>query len=458
MPQTFSRFFVTRQSANILQDLLRRCEQAGSISVLYGVKGVGKSRLLAQFAHNPGATEKCFHICLDQNRGFYPVGKADSAQPLDDLVQSLLQRLPAGSVLLIDQYERMPAPVNRDVLDFWLRTAQDKNLKLVVALQSGRLPAFEQSLEGMPLAVESVELKALNERDRLEFVRVHCCPGAAQSIIVSAGLKNALKASEGLFPALQKLLQLQRDEFKCRDNVRATHGLKKRWITVVLLILLSAGTMLVLKNQILPEMSPVVARQLVQSAQPMLATVHEQTKSTAVQETPVEALPPQRPLENGPVLPVSSVEQMTREVDETATESAQPVVKESAEAVHKIQHNPVLVDAVAQRQDAARQWLMQAPGNASSIQIMTLNASDDTHRSLLAYLAKLTSAGIDVDQIMIFPFWRGSREMTGVLYGRYEDSTSARRQLSNLPLALKADRPMVRTVAGIRRHQQPEQN
>ena len=43
------RFFLTRQVANIMEDLNRLASVPGSISLLYGPRGAGKSRLIRQF-------------------------------------------------------------------------------------------------------------------------------------------------------------------------------------------------------------------------------------------------------------------------------------------------------------------------------------------------------------------------------------------------------------------------
>ena len=44
-----NKYFLTRQSANVMEDLNRLVSKGGSVTVLYGQNGVGKSRLLKQF-------------------------------------------------------------------------------------------------------------------------------------------------------------------------------------------------------------------------------------------------------------------------------------------------------------------------------------------------------------------------------------------------------------------------
>ena len=102
-------------------------------------------------------------------------------------------------------------------------------------------------------------------------------------------------------------------------------------------------------------------------------------------------------------------------------------------------------DLVRNRIDATREWLATSPQTAHTIQI--LGASSDAQlRMQLKALSKLLEPG----KIYVYRTIAQGKPSTTVVYGAYPDRQAALQALAKLPAAITANKPVLRTVSGIR--------
>jgi septal ring-binding cell division protein DamX len=109
-------------------------------------------------------------------------------------------------------------------------------------------------------------------------------------------------------------------------------------------------------------------------------------------------------------------------------------------------------DMLESRLAATEKWLASEAGNLYSIQL--LGATDVTQLKLhLNDLAKF----VEMNKVFVYRTVANGRPYLTVLYGAFRDRRSAQDVLDKLPDWLKANRPLLRTVEGIRseikRHQ-----
>ncbi|MGH9650714.1 MAG: SPOR domain-containing protein, partial [Terriglobales bacterium] len=101
---------------------------------------------------------------------------------------------------------------------------------------------------------------------------------------------------------------------------------------------------------------------------------------------------------------------------------------------------------------ATEQWLATEPGNLYSIQLL---GTEDV-RLLKLHLNEL-SKSIEMNKLFVYRTLANGRPLLSVLYGSFSDRRVAQDVLEKLPDSLKANRPILRTVEGIRaelkRHQ-----
>ena len=102
-------------------------------------------------------------------------------------------------------------------------------------------------------------------------------------------------------------------------------------------------------------------------------------------------------------------------------------------------------DLVQTRLAATREWLAASPQTAHTIQL--LGASSDAQLKMqLKALSKLLEPG----KIYVFRTIAQGKPSTTVVYGAYPDRQAALQALAKLPAAITANKPVLRTVSGIR--------
>ena len=122
----------------------------------------------------------------------------------------------------------------------------------------------------------------------------------------------------------------------------------------------------------------------------------------------------------------------------------------AARAASETQAKPAVTapkrgDLVASRMEATGKWLRSQNGSAYSIQLLV---AEDEHQ-LRTHLKTLTRH-VEANDIYLYRSAGHGRELVSVLWGTFADRRSAERQLKELPASLRANRPYLRTLAGVR--------
>ena len=117
----------------------------------------------------------------------------------------------------------------------------------------------------------------------------------------------------------------------------------------------------------------------------------------------------------------------------------------SAVTVTPLSQAATETDVVQQRLAATREWLARQPQNTISIQLMGTN--DVEH--LMNHLNVL-SKFIEINEIFVYRTVAKQKPSITVLYGSFNDQRAAQQALANLAPFLKENRPILRTVQGIR--------
>jgi DamX protein len=94
---------------------------------------------------------------------------------------------------------------------------------------------------------------------------------------------------------------------------------------------------------------------------------------------------------------------------------------------------------------ATRIWLAATDPNAFTIQLMEAEHEPQLVRDLNE-LAKF----VEINKVFLYRSGAGRKTSLSVLYGSYGDRHAAQEALEKLPPALRANRPFLRTVRGIR--------
>lgn len=103
------------------------------------------------------------------------------------------------------------------------------------------------------------------------------------------------------------------------------------------------------------------------------------------------------------------------------------------------------LNLVEQRIAATRQWLASERGTTYSIQLMGANDEQQLKNRLNA-MAKF----VEMNEVFVYRTLAKRQPSLTVLYGSFSDRHAAQQALAGLPHSLKANRPLLRTVEGIR--------
>ena len=95
---------------------------------------------------------------------------------------------------------------------------------------------------------------------------------------------------------------------------------------------------------------------------------------------------------------------------------------------------------------ATQRWLAKQTPTTYSIQLLGASDEEQLKRRL-----NILSKSIEMNKLFVYRTVAKGKPFLTVLYGSYGDRGAAQGALAELPADLKAYRPMLRTVQGIRR-------
>ncbi len=443
-------FFLTRQSANIMEELLRRLKLAGSISLVYGARGTGKSHLLDHFLQTRLQADEVILVRFTRQQSCFVTTTEGESLLSNDLVFSqVLSGLNENLILVIDQFELARPELQQIVLKFWANEAEQKKLKLVIGTQQGNLPDLLEQSKRFQLQIDSVELTALKVDEQIEYLRSFCCPALRQKVEIPSELKKQLKLTNGLFSQLAAFRFQHETDILCQDNPLSTRSNISKTFFYALsgLLIVSFTVIAVFQNintdefqtqDLITELKVVVP----------LKNQPEKPESKVVEILPAPAPAPE-PEPEPEFVKVNDDDDRSLLISQPRI---QHIVEEKQVEEISIPEAPNPQPGFVffqQRLQATKLWLSSAELKTASIQLMTVISDNNPQKSINIYLKKLQSKQIDLEMIKIFPLTKGGRQMYSVLYGEYADLNTAYLEIKRLPNILKANKPIPRTVKGI---------
>ncbi|HSN41163.1 MAG TPA: AAA family ATPase [Burkholderiales bacterium] len=102
-------------------------------------------------------------------------------------------------------------------------------------------------------------------------------------------------------------------------------------------------------------------------------------------------------------------------------------------------------DLVEQRLAATREWLTRQLPSTVSIQLMGTHSEEQLRNHL-----KVLSKFIEINDVFVYRTMAKQKPSVTVLYGSFKDLRAAQEALEKLPPFLKENRPLLRTIQGIR--------
>lgn len=438
-------FFSGGNRGAVLDALVYAIASGEGIVKVVGEVGSGKTMLCRMlegmlpeniervYLANPSvAPEDILHAIAFELQLALPAG-ADRLQVMQALQNYLIERHTEGRqvVIFVEEAQGMPLATLEEIrLLSNLETRHDKLLQIVLFGQ----PELDANLNEQHIRqlkeriTHSFNLGPLGEKDIEDYLisRLRTAGYFGPPLFTKAAVKRMAKASEGLVRRINILadkallaafaenayaitpkhvgIAIKDSEFGAED-MPAVNSRKAYWLALATLL---AGLAIGLGVQ-----------KLLLSGAP---------QKTGVAPTAPSKQPPAKAASTSiPVTPANT--------------AAAP----ATETPHPPAPRPAAPDSIIEtRAQATQAWLSQQAPDTVSIQLMV----GDDPEQMRIQLENLTSV-IELDNLYVYRTTVGGKPYISVLYGSYADRAAASKALVELPKALRAYRPQLRTVGGI---------
>ena len=455
-------FFLTRQTANLMEDFAREISRSSSIFLLYGDAWAGKSRVLDELArrHFSGKIIHRIDFNTDKDRK-----DEASSNELAGKLQRLTQDASDHDIIMIDHFESASNKARHQIFQSWAIDGLDKKLNLIIAADSGHFDEVRQLAKQYQASVKSFNLKSFSWSEIEAFVAFYLFSKESSGrLSIPADIQKQFKHSGGLVGKLVEIVSREGVSTAIKlDDKSAT--LKKPLILVSVLsvILLVVSFLYPLSDQqdgppsqtaksdvsaspeIKPDQIPMVTEESEAEAsvagQPVLGTGEEsaQLESTlAMPEQPVE-----------PVLQSEQESAIINQDDDTVKQ-VELIPEDARESVDEpTNYSDQKLTRFQQELNNSLKWIENSDRNRGTIQIMSIGFDGFSDSAYYNYLDKLIQQDIDVSRVRIYQTKIAGRVVYSVIFGEYENRREAGKGIQLLPEGLKANKPLPRTIGGI---------
>ena len=481
-----NQFFLTRQSANLMEDFIREIGRSSSLFLLYGDESIGKSWLLRELTGKRLAVDRVSWIdfkqtpCTEDNNSV-SVSVADASK-----ISSLLETANDAELIIVDHFEAASNKARHALFQGWLTDGIDKKLNVIIAASTTSFNEVRQLAQQNQIEVRSFQLLPFSRENVEAYLGFRLFPQSSlKPLSMSAEVSRQIRACKGNIGKVADLAITLKDQIRQKADNGKSQSKSIMTGTIISLLLVLVVTAWYLRPQ---SPGPEFEDQQVENSSAGSSTTEASIAVQAEITEPINSASTVVPEIEGPESqePVTVVtEVVATEVTETEVEESvepeadlevdsgtdnktvvveDPVPETNATDTIELSDDTLLPNEVAQilsenrdryssrfLQDleSSLDWIKHREKSRTTIQIMSLDFSEFTDDTYYKYLERMQRSAIDVSLIKIYPARINGALIYGVIYGNYEDRKEANRQIGQLPAALKANQPIPRTMGGI---------
>jgi septal ring-binding cell division protein DamX len=499
-----SPFFLTRQTANLMEDFTRELKAGAPLFLLYGESGVGKTRLLQELGQSRLADRRIHWLDLSEGSG-----SEDTLQDNSRGVEAIFTNAQQGDIIITDHFEMALQKTRHQLFLSWSTDGIDKQLNLIIASNIEGFNELRQLSQQYQVRVQSFQQMPFSADEVDAFVGFYLFPeNPIGKLSIPPILRRQLAATRG---AVGKIIEIiERDGAQIgssttTDSASIHQG--GRIITAVLILfLLAVGvgwyylgnqsalvelvrgftsteteSMTIVEPVVETEVEPeieVAAKPGDEAETVAVAVIELETSEEQVTELEPEAEPePGAELESEPGAELEAATESVPETD-SATESAtqdaatvEPGTVSDTEAViveeeDSAQQETTLSSETTISSDPAQiqpssatrfqrelersyDWLTSKAASVGTMQILSLSFKTFDAANFYEYVESLASKQVDTTQLKVFKTYTGGTEVYSVFYGEYASRQAAKKAKSSLPEVLRKISPIARSVGGI---------
>jgi len=504
-------FFLTRQTANLMEDFVRELEAGVSVFLLYGESSVGKTRLLEELTRTRLADSRVHWINLKVG------GKGDgSLADASAIIEDVFANAQQGDLIIADHFEVALQKTRHQLFSSWSTDGVDKQVNLIIISNNSFFDEFKQLAQRYHVTVQAFELMSLSPEEVAAFLGYYLFPDRPiGKLSIPMVLQDQLTMTKGAVGKIIEIAERAGDQIRSipLEEPEAIPKESKNHIGVFIGLALVVGIgigwyFLSSQPQIFeapdadieivaaPEVTARVEAATAdesasQSAIPppsadegeSAASVASEVADDAVTSTEVAVVdtvvveetvgveePAEEPLEEEEDALAFETDTATgtgeeaRLVDETVAPgsdqstgtAADQAPTQPASAKTEMASTPVpgpVPASGASRLDSDLQtsldWINRSESKVGTIQIMTLSRDKFNLRTYYDYIDYLAKRGVDISALKVFLTHTAGQEVYSVFYGEYESWQAASDAIDGLSEVLRDTSPIPRSAGGI---------
>ncbi len=186
-------FFLTRQTANLLEDFVRELKANAGLYLIYGDQGVGKTRLLEELARNRLADSKIRWIDLQAG------AEGDGALvDSSELIEKTFIKAEPGDIIVADHFEKALKKSRHQLFLNWSTDGVDKQLNLIIAASSEFFNELRQLAQQYQVRVQSFQQMPFSGDETEAFLGFYLFPDRPiGKLVIPSLLRNQLAMTKG---------------------------------------------------------------------------------------------------------------------------------------------------------------------------------------------------------------------------------------------------------------------
>ena len=186
-------FFLTQNSARLMEDLVRDFESGAPLFLLYGESGIGKSRVLEKL-REIGLADRRVHW-LDFDEG---IGDDESQKDRSEEVEELFASAAGRDIVIVDHFEKALQRTRHQLFVSWSTVGMQKQIGMIVASNDAFLDEFCQLAEQYQVPMNSTRQMPFGKSEVENFLGSYLFPNhLSGELTMPPPLRKQLAAIRG---------------------------------------------------------------------------------------------------------------------------------------------------------------------------------------------------------------------------------------------------------------------
>jgi len=488
-------FFLTRQNADLMEELIRELNTEPGLFLLVGDTGAGKTRMLEELAQSRLGDSRIYWIDLQAGGDTDGVLVDSSA-----LIEESFSKAQEGDIVIADHFESALRKTRHQLFLSWTTEGVEKKLSFIISGNREYFTEICQLVQQYQVPVKSFQLMPMTTEEVTGFLGLYLYPDHSEvNLVIPPLLREQLASSNGNIGEIIDIAEragdqitiAARKEIFVEEKLSQPKRKRKPLIAVTLLamVLVLVGVWLYFSSQSdflgvqSSSQSSTTSTQVASSeidrrpeivekktAEPADSVIAAETEPSdvgivIVADEVVQIEVMQKRVESPVDDSVASTEfaeettpvtnaQSVAEVDEPAGELESravddqfvPVIDAAIETAAAVPTGPGRLEHDLQSSLA---WALRSSRKKGSLQIMMLSRELFDEQVYYEYLDGFAKRGVDTGMIRIFPTTTGGREVYSVVYGEFDSWQAASDSRNDVPRVLREYAPIPRSVGGL---------